>query len=91
MKITNFTLSYVYNLKYVIVGKTDYFDKMESSLNEVLKSGIINIKNDGILSFAVNQENRIENILQILDVAISISEETRRSVNSVGTRPHIMY
>ena len=63
---------------------------MKSSLNEVLKSEI-NIKNDGIFSFAVNEENPIENILQILDVAISISEETRRSLNSVGTRPHILY
>lgn len=63
---------------------------MKSSLNEVLKSEI-NIKTDGIFSFAVNEENPIENILQILDVAISISEETRRSLNSVGTRPHILY
>ena len=64
---------------------------MESSLNKALKSEIINIKNDGILIFAVNQEKQVENILQKLDVVIRISEETRRSLNSVRTRSGIMY
>ena len=75
----------------MIVDKTDYLDKMESSLNKALKSEIINIKNDGILIFAVNQKKQVENILQKLDVVIRISEETRRSLNSVRTRSGIMY
>ena len=40
------------------------------------------------MSFAVNQKKkkRVQN-----SISISISEETRRSLNSVGTRPGIMY
>ena len=40
----------------VIVDKTDYLDKMENLLNDTCKFEKINLKNDGILSFAVNQK-----------------------------------
>ena len=51
----------------------------------------INLKNDGILNFAINQEKRVENILKTLVGSNSISEETRRSLKPVGTRSGIMY
>ena len=51
----------------------------------------INLQNDGILDFAVNQEKRADNILKKLVASNSISEETRRSLELVGTRPGIMY
>ena len=51
----------------------------------------INQKNDGILSFAVNQEKHAENIFKKLIMCNSISEETRGSLKTVGDRPGIMY
>ena len=44
------------------------------------------LKNDEILSFAVNQEKIVGNILKKLLKSNSISEETRRSLKPVGTR-----
>ena len=41
----------------VTVDKTDYLDKMENLLNNTCKSEKNNLKNDGILSFAVNQKD----------------------------------
>ena len=50
----------------------------------------INLKNDGILTFGINKEKRIDTVLKKL-VSNSISEETRRSLKPVGTRPSIMW
>ena len=46
----------------VIVDKADYLDKMENLLNDTRKFEIINLKNDGILNFAVNQEKHADHI-----------------------------
>ena len=51
----------------------------------------LNLKNDGILNTAVNHEKRPQNIFRKLVASNSISEETRRSLKPVGTRPGIMY
>ena len=75
----------------VVVDKTDYLDKMDNLLNDTRKFEKINLKNDGILNFAINQEKRVDNILKKLVASKSISEETRRSLKPVGTRPGIMY
>ena len=64
---------------------------MYNLLNDTRKFEKINLKNDGILNFAINQEKRIDNILKKLVASNSISEETRRSLKPVGTRPGIMY
>ena len=45
----------------VILDKTDYFDKMETR-NDTRKFETINLKNDEILSFAINQEKHLDNI-----------------------------
>ena len=47
---------------------------------------MIRLNNDEILSFAVNQEKSVDNILKKLLKSNSISEETRRSLKPVGTR-----
>ena len=46
----------------VIVDKADYLDKMENLRNYTRKFEKINLENDGILNFAVNQEKRVDNI-----------------------------
>ena len=43
------------------------------------------------MNFAINQEKRFENIFKKLVSSNSISEETRRFLKPVGTRPGIMY
>ena len=48
----------------MIVDKADYLDKMENLLNDTAKFKIINLKNDGILNFAVNQEKHADHILK---------------------------
>ena len=74
-----------------IVDKAGYLDKMENLLNDTQKFEKINLQNDGILNFAVNQEKSVDNIFKKLVATNSISEETRKSLKPVGTRPGIMY
>ena len=74
----------------MVVDKTDYLDKMDNLLNDTQKFEKINLKNDGILNFAINQEKRGDNISKKLVASNSISEEIR-SLKPVGTRPGIMY
>ena len=40
----------------VVVAKADYLDKMDNLLNDTQKFEKINLKNDRILNFAINQE-----------------------------------
>ena len=75
----------------MIVDKADYLDKMENLLNHKRKFEKINLKNDGILNFAVTREKRVDNIFKKLVATNSISEETRKSPKPVGTRQGIMY
>ena len=75
----------------VVVNKADYLNKTDNLLNDTRKFEKINPKNDGILNFAINQEKRVDNIFKKLVASKSISEETRRSLKPVGTRPGIMY
>ena len=60
---------------------------MENLINDKRKFEKVNLKNDRILNFAVNQEKRVDNILKNLVTSNSISEEKRRSLKTVGTRP----
>ena len=48
----------------VVVDKADYLNKMGNLLNDTRKFESINLKNDGILNFAINQEKRVDNILK---------------------------
>ena len=52
---------------------------------------ILNLKNDGILNFAINQEKHAKNIFKKLVASNSISEERSRSLKPVGTRSGITY
>ena len=42
----------------MVVDKADYLDKMENLLNDTQKFEKNNLKNDGILNFAINQEKQ---------------------------------
>ena len=71
----------------VIADKVDYLDKMENLLNDTRKLENINLKDYGILNFSFNQEKYVDNILKELVASNSISEETRRSLKPVATKP----
>lgn len=62
---------------------------MESLLNDARKFKKDNLKNDGILSFFVNQGKHVDNIFKKLVTSNSISEGTARKL--VGTSPNIMH
>ena len=62
---------------------------METHLNDTRKFEKINLKNDGVLSFAFNQEKHVDNILKKLVASSIRSEETKRSLISVGNRPSV--
>ena len=59
----------------MVVDKADYLDKMNNLLNDTRKFEKINLKNDGILNFAINQEKRVDNIFKKLVASKSISEK----------------
>ena len=48
----------------MVVDKADYLNKMENLLNDTRKFEKTNLKNDGILKFAINQEKPVDNILK---------------------------
>ena len=64
---------------------------MENFLNDTQISEKSNLKNDGILNFAVNQGKRLGNILRKLVTSNDISDKTRGYLKPVGTSPGIMY
>ena len=74
----------------MIIDRADYLDKIENLLIDTRKFEKI-LKNDGILNFTVNQDKRVDNVFKKLVGSNSISEEARRSLKPVGTRPSIMY
>ena len=45
----------------MIVDKADYLDRTENLLNDTMKFEKINLKNNWILNFAINQEKRVDN------------------------------
>ena len=49
------------------------------------------VKDDNFLNFITSQEKRIDKIYKKLVDSNSMSEETRRHLKPVGTRPGIMY
>ena len=60
-KNRNFVIQTSYK-GHSVVGKTDYLDKMENLVNDARIFEKINPKNDGILSFAANQEKPVDYI-----------------------------
>ena len=75
----------------VIVDRVKYIEKMENFLSDQSKFQKITIKDDNLLNFITSQEKCIDKIYKKLVDSNSMSEETRRHLKPVGTRPGIMY
>ena len=64
---------------------------MENFLSDQSKFQKITIKDDNLLNFITSQEKRIDKIYKKLVDSNSMSEETRRHLKPMGTRPEKMY
>ena len=74
-----------------IVDKINYLDKIKSHLNDKRKFEKIELKYDGILSFTVSQENRIDDTLKKLVASNSLYEEIRKSLKPLKSRFGLIY
>ena len=61
------------------------------TLSDQSKFEIIALKDDNFLNFITSQEKRIDKIYKKLVDSNSMSEETRKHLKPVGTRPGIMH
>ena len=68
----------------VIVDKADYLDKMVNLLKMTWKFEKFNLKNDGTLYFAANQEKRVDKILKIFLHLIAYLMEQGELLNKLG-------
>ena len=75
----------------VIVQRQDYLEKMNDILSDQKKFSKVSLKDDTLLSFAINQEKHVDKVLKKFAESKSVSEKTRKSLKPVGTRPGIMY
>ena len=67
----------------VIVGKTEYLDKIENLVNDIRKFEKNNLENDVCFSFAINQEKQVDNIFKKIIVSDDIFGETKRFLNQL--------
>ena len=55
------------------------------------KFAMVNMNDDTLLNFAVNQEKHVGKVLEKLIESISMTEENKKSLKPVGSRPGVMY
>ena len=78
----------------VKVDRDKYIEKMENYLSDQSKFQKITLKDDNFLNFITSQEKHIDKIYEKLvdsNSSNSMSEETRKLLKPVRTRPGIMY
>ena len=64
---------------------------MTDILSDQNKSSKVRLKDDTLLNFAINQEKHVDKVLKKFVEAKSMTEKTRKSLKTVGTRPGFMY
>ena len=64
---------------------------MDHILSHQKKFCQVSLKDDTILTSAINQEKHVEKVLKKLVESNSMKEKTRKSLKPVGTRPGAMY
>ena len=75
----------------VIVDRDKYIGKIEKFLSDQSKFQKTVVKDDNCLNFITTQEKRIDKIYKKLVDSYSLSEETRKYLKPLGTRPGIIY
>ena len=74
----------------VIVDRQDYIKQMNTLIDQK-KLTIVNINDDTLLKFAVNQEKHVAKVLKKLVESSSMTEKNRKLWKPVGSRPGVMY
>ena len=74
----------------VIIQMQDYLEKM-NILSDQKKFSKVSLKDDTLLNFAINQERNVDKVLKKFIESKSMTEKTRKSLKTVGTRPGNMY
>ena len=64
---------------------------MDDILSDQKKFSKISLKDDTLLNFAINQEKHVDKVLKKLVESNSMTDQTRKSLKSVGTTPGVMY
>ena len=76
----------------VIVLRQDYLEKMNDILSDQKKFIKVSLKDDTLLNFAINQPyQHVDKVFKKFVKSKSMTEKTRKSLKSVGTRSGIMY
>ena len=52
---------------------------------------MVNVNDDTLLNFAVNQEKHVDKVLEKLIESSSMTEKNKKSLKPVGSRPGVMY
>ena len=52
---------------------------------------MVNMNDDTLLNFAVNQEKHVGKVLEKLIESISMTEDNKKSLKPFGSRPGVMY
>ena len=68
----------------VIIDRIDYIKKMETILSNQNRFTIVNLKDDTLLNFDVNQEKQVDKVLERLVESNSITEKNKKSLKPVG-------
>ena len=74
----------------VIVQRHDYLKKMNDILSDQKKFSKVNLKDDTLLNFAINQEKHVDKVPKKLVETKSMREKTRKFLKPVGTRLGVM-
>ena len=64
---------------------------MNDILSDQKEFSKVSLKDNTLLSFAINQEKHIDKLLKKFVESKSMTEKIRKSLKPVGTRPGIMY
>ena len=74
----------------VIVQRHDYLKKMNDILSYQKKFSKVNLKDNTLLNFAINQEKHVDKVPKKLVETKSMREKTRKFLKPVGTRLGVM-
>ena len=74
----------------VIVDRQDYIKQMNTLIDQK-KLTMVNINDDTLLKFAVNQEKHVAKVLKKLVESSSMTEKNRKLLKPVASRPGVTY
>ena len=75
-----------------IVDRQNYIEKMErKGIKNRQKVTIVNMKDDTLLNFTVNQEKHAEKVLKKLVESNNVTEKNRKLLKPVGSARSFMY